>query len=86
MYKVLKTELKYLVYFLGYDDLSNIKLGIFLLCLCILCVKLNMEIERQNLFANKMGKFLAMIMKITFYRKKIAILSRKTSNFAITAS
>ena len=45
-----------------------------------------MDIELQSLIANKMGKFLVVIMKITFYRKKIAILSRKTSNFAITAS
>ena len=33
-----------------------------------------------------MGIFLAIIMKITFYRKKIAIVSRKTSNFTIKAS
>ena len=46
----------------------------------------NVEIELQSLIANKMGKFLAIIMKITFYRKKIAILSRKTSNFEIKAS
>ena len=44
-----------------------------------------MEIELQSLIANKMGKFLAIIMKITIYRKKIAILSRKTSDFAIEA-
>ena len=43
-----------------------------------------MEIELQSLIANKMGKFLAIIMNIRFYRKKIAIVHvfRKTSNFA----
>ena len=46
----------------------------------------NMEIELQSLIANKIGKFHAIIMKITFYRKKIAILSRKTSNSVIKAS
>ena len=30
------------------------------------------------LIANKMGQCLAMIMKVTFHRKKIAIVSRKT--------
>ena len=46
----------------------------------------NMEIELQSLIANKMGKCLAIIMKVTFHRKKIAIASRKTSNFALKAS
>ena len=41
MYKVLKTESKYLVYFLCYVELNSIKSGTFLLCPCILCVKLN---------------------------------------------
>ena len=45
-----------------------------------------MEIELQSLISNKMDKFLARIMKITYFRKKIAIVSRKTSNFAIKAS
>ena len=40
-----------------------------------------MEIELQSLIANKIGKSLAIIMKVTFHRKKIAIVSRKTSNF-----
>ena len=42
-----------------------------------------MEIELQSLIANKMGTFLAIIMEITFYRKEIAIVSPRTSNFAI---
>ena len=42
----------------------------------------NMEIELQSLIANKMVKCLAIIMKVTFHRKEIAIVSRKTSNFA----
>ena len=46
----------------------------------------NMEIELQSLIANKMGKCLAIIMKVTFHRKKIAIVSRITSNFALKAS
>ena len=39
-----------------------------------------MEIELQSLISNKMGKCLAIIMKVTFHRKKIAIVSRKTAN------
>ena len=80
MYKELKTELHYLLYFLGYDDMSKTRSNIFLLCLCILCVKLSSQrekIELQSLIANKIGKFLAIIMNITFYRKKIAIVSQK---------
>ena len=46
----------------------------------------NMEIELQSLIANKMVKCLAIIMKVTFHRKEIAIVSRKTSNFARKAS
>ena len=45
----------------------------------------NMEIELQSLITNEMGKCLAIIMKVTFHRKKIAIVSRKTSNFALKA-
>ena len=46
-----------------------------------------MEIELQSLIANKIGKCLAIIlMKVTFHRKKIDIVSQKTSNFAIKAS
>ena len=45
-----------------------------------------MEIELQSLIANKMGKCLAIILKVTFHRKKIANVSRKTSNFARKAS
>ena len=33
-----------------------------------------------------MGRYLAIIMKVTFHRKKIAIVSRKTSNFAVKSS
>ena len=45
----------------------------------------NMEIELKSLIANKMGKCLAIIMKITFHRNKIAIVSRITLYFAIKA-
>ena len=45
----------------------------------------NVEIELISLIANKTGKFHAIIMQITFYRKKIAIVSQKTSNFAMKA-
>ena len=44
-----------------------------------------MEIELQSLIANKMGKCLDIIMKVTFHSKKIAIVSRKPSNFEIKA-
>ena len=40
----------------------------------------------QSLIANKMGKCLVTIIKVTFHRKKIAIVSPKTSKFAIKAS
>ena len=40
-----------------------------------------MGIELQSLIANKMGKCLAIIMKVTFHRKKIAIVSRKKIKF-----
>ena len=46
----------------------------------------NMEIELQSLIANKIGKCVAILIKVTFHRKKIAIVSQKTSSFAIKAS
>ena len=46
----------------------------------------NMEIELQGLIANKMGICLAIIMKVTIHRMKIAIVSQKISNFAKKAS
>ena len=44
------------------------------------------EIKLQRLTANKIGKFIAIIMNITFYRKKVPIVSQKASNFATKAS
>ena len=58
----------------------------FAFVLCLSNSAANTEIELQSLIAKKMGKCLVIIMKIKFYRKKKAIVSRKTSNFAIKAS
>ena len=58
----------------------------FVFVFCVSKSAANIEIELQSLIANKMGNSLAIIMKVTFHRKKIAIVSRKKSNFAIKAS
>ena len=54
----------------------------FVFVFCVPNSATNVEIELQSLIANKMGTFLAIVMKITFHRKEIAIVSWKTSNFA----
>ena len=58
----------------------------FVFVFCVSTSAANVEIERQSLIANTTGKFLAIIMEITFYWKKIAIVCQKTSNFAMKAS
>ena len=58
----------------------------FVFVFCMSNSAANMEIELQSLIANKMGKCLAIIVKALFHMKKIAIVSQKTSNFAIKPS
>ena len=69
---------------MGYDDLSNIRSGIFFFVFVFFMQNsaANMEIELQSLIANKMRECLAIIMKVTFHRKKIAVVSQpKNSKF-----
>ena len=53
----------------------------FVFVFCASNSAVNMEIELKSFIADKMGKFLAIIMKITIHRKKIEYCTPKNIKF-----